>query len=247
MNDGDGAIARAWRLERRILQDVVLRNGYPWGMEHVLVEEIFDSLQELGQLHSRKMFGGVGLYCDEIFFGLLAWDILFFKVDDETRDAYLARKARPFLPGLEHPTDEATQKASYYEVPLEVQEQRGDFLLWARAALGAAKRKKAKKPRSKTQRKPRDPGKRPLRQLRNLGPVSSAWLKSVGIVTRADLEVLGSVKAYARVLDAGVKPNLNLLYAMEGALMDLDILRLPSVVKSSLRERFASLTRRKKA
>lgn len=59
------------------------------------------------------------------------------------------------------------------------------------------------------------PGKPP--QLRNLGPVSTRWLASVGIRRRADLIRLGPVEAFLRVKAAGHKPTLNLLWALAGA------------------------------
>lgn len=59
------------------------------------------------------------------------------------------------------------------------------------------------------------PGKRT--GLKNVGPVSAAWLESVGIRKRADLIRLGPVAAFLRVRDAGHKPSLNLLWALAGA------------------------------
>lgn len=59
------------------------------------------------------------------------------------------------------------------------------------------------------------PGKQP--GLKNVGPVSSRWLASVGIRKRADLIRLGPVAAFLRVKDAGHKPSLNLLWALAGA------------------------------
>ena len=55
-------------------------------------------------------------------------------------------------------------------------------------------------------------------KLRNIGPKSAAWLRQVGLRTRADLEGVGAVEAFMRVKRAGFKPSLNLLYALEGAL-----------------------------
>jgi DNA transformation protein and related proteins len=57
-----------------------------------------------------------------------------------------------------------------------------------------------------------------IEELPNLGAVSAEWLKQVGITTLAELTVLGSVQAYRRVQKLGVKPSLNLLYALEGAI-----------------------------
>lgn len=57
-------------------------------------------------------------------------------------------------------------------------------------------------------------------KLRNIGPKSAAWLRQVGLRTRADLTEVGAVDAFMRVKRAGFKPSLNLLYALEGALCD---------------------------
>ncbi len=48
-------------------------------------------------------------------------------------------------------------------------------------------------------------------KLRNIGPKSAAWLRQVGLRTRADLEAAGTVDAFMRGRRAGFKPGLNLL------------------------------------
>ena len=58
--------------------------------------------------------------------------------------------------------------------------------------------------------------------LPGLGPKSLAMLAAAGIHSRADLERLGSVRAYLRVKAAGQNASLNLLWAMEGALTGQD-------------------------
>ncbi|MDH5824871.1 TfoX/Sxy family protein [Luteimonas sp. RD2P54] len=57
-------------------------------------------------------------------------------------------------------------------------------------------------------------------KMRNIGPKSAAWLRQVGLRTREDLEAAGPVEAFMRVRRAGFRPSLNLLYALEGALLD---------------------------
>jgi len=54
---------------------------------------------------------------------------------------------------------------------------------------------------------------------KNVGPKSAAWLRQVGVRTMDDLTALGAVGAYIKVKRAGFKPSLNLLYALEGALV----------------------------
>jgi DNA transformation protein len=57
-------------------------------------------------------------------------------------------------------------------------------------------------------------------QLRNIGPKSAAWLRQVGLRSVEDLVAAGAVQAFLKVRRAGFKPSLNLLYALEGALLD---------------------------
>ena len=57
-------------------------------------------------------------------------------------------------------------------------------------------------------------------QLRNIGPKSAAWLRQVGLRSAEDLVAAGAVQAFIKVKRAGFKPSLNLLYALEGALLD---------------------------
>lgn len=76
-----------------------------------------------------------------------------------------------------------------------------------------------------------------ISELRGLGVVSARWLESVGINDEEDLRVLGAVEAFARVrLAAAPKASLNLLYALEAALMNVDWRSLPPELKRSLRE-----------
>ena len=59
-----------------------------------------------------------------------------------------------------------------------------------------------------------------ISSLQNLGPKSEKWLNEAGIYTLNDLKKLGAVKAFLKVKQLVKKPSLNLLYAIEGALID---------------------------
>ena len=95
-----------------------------------------DQLGCLGPIVSKRMFGGVGLYFDGLFFGLIADDVLYFKVDDENRRAYEAAGSKPF-----QPYGDDSYSMSYYEVPVEVLEDVDQLKAWARGAVVAAERK----------------------------------------------------------------------------------------------------------
>ena len=71
-------------------------------------------------------------------------------------------------------------------------------------------------------------------KLRNIGPKSAAWLRQVGLRTRADLAAVGTVDAFMRVKRAGFKPSLNLLYAIEGALCDCHWQEVPDARRGEL-------------
>jgi DNA transformation protein len=59
----------------------------------------------------------------------------------------------------------------------------------------------------------------------------------VGITTYEDLERLGSVAAYQLVADRRPEVSLNLLYALEGALLDVRWDLLSREVRADLRRR----------
>ena len=71
-------------------------------------------------------------------------------------------------------------------------------------------------------------------KLRNIGPKSAAWLRQVGLRSREDLAAVGALEAFMRVKRAGFKPSLNLLYALEGALLDCHWQEVPEARRNEL-------------
>ena len=92
-------------------------------------EEVLDRLAALGEFTSRPMFGGVGLYWRGVIFGILFRGRFYFKVDEESKDEYLARGMGPFRP------NERQALKSYYEVPPEILDDQEALLSWAREAI----------------------------------------------------------------------------------------------------------------
>ena len=113
---------------------------------------VLDQLARIPLLRSKRMFGGVGLYSGDSFFGIVAADELFFKVDDSNRSAYEAAGTEPFRPVINRPVS-----MSYWRVPIEVLEDPGELAAWALAAIRASGNA-ASKPKRKAKaarRKPR--------------------------------------------------------------------------------------------
>ena len=74
-----------------------------------------------------------------------------------------------------------------------------------------------------------------MAKLRNIGPKSARWLEAVGVRDLQDLERLGVVETFLRVRDAGFTTSLNLLWALQGAVMDIHWNELPPELKDALR------------
>ena len=115
---------------------------------------VLDQLAALGEVSSRRMFGGAGLYCEEFFFGLIADDTLYLRVDDSNRGDYTARAAQPFRPYADRPE----LSMSYYEAPAEVLEDALTLTEWARLSVEVAQRAPPREPprrRAARRRRPR--------------------------------------------------------------------------------------------
>lgn len=95
---------------------------------------VLDQLEELGDVTPRSMFGGVGLYHAGVFFGLLARDTLYLKIDDSSRPDYEAAGMAAFRP---YRGRGGTMR--YYAVPLDVLESAPELARWARKAVAAAR------------------------------------------------------------------------------------------------------------
>ena len=79
------------------------------------------------------MFGAIGLYRADVFFGIVAGDTLYLKVSDETRGEYEAAGMGPFAP---FPGRKSSMR--YYAVPVEVLESSVELVRWAKTAVAAA-------------------------------------------------------------------------------------------------------------
>jgi DNA transformation protein len=101
------------------------------------LDYVIDQLVGLGPVKSKRMFGGAGLYLDGVFFGLVADDVLYFKVGDTNKSDYVAAGSGPFKP-----FGNDSYEMSYYEVPGDVLEDPDLAKEWAAKALLVARQKK---------------------------------------------------------------------------------------------------------
>lgn len=103
---------------------------------------VLEQLAGLKSVRPRAMFGGVGLYADDVFFGIMAADALYLKVDDSNRGQYDAAGMTAFQPYAGRP-----MTMSYYQVPANVLEDGDELTAWARASIRVAARATLRKTR----------------------------------------------------------------------------------------------------
>jgi len=116
--------------------------------KHELLDHCLELLSPLGALRHRRMFGGWGIYVDDLFIAIIAFDQLYLKADAQTREQFLAAGCAPFQ--YERKGQAAT--LGYFVAPEEAMESPALMERWGRLALGAALRARAGKAGPKTSR-----------------------------------------------------------------------------------------------
>jgi DNA transformation protein and related proteins len=112
------------------------------------VTESFQSfvLEQLGRatagIRARRMFGGVGIYSNDLFFALIDDDILYLKTDATTQPRFEALGMAPF-----RPAGDQGETMAYHQLPAEILENPEALPAWVDDALRVARQ--AKKQRSR--------------------------------------------------------------------------------------------------
>ena len=97
-------------------------------------ELLSDALAPLGQVVVRRMFGGGGVYCGGVMFGLVADDTLYLKADETTTAAFEAEGCGPFVfEGKGKP-----MTMSYWRMPERLLDDPEEMVAWAAKALAVA-------------------------------------------------------------------------------------------------------------
>jgi DNA transformation protein len=114
---------------------------------------VLEQLDAIGPIATKRMFGAVALYADDRFFGLIAGDVLYLKVDGWTRVARERAGARPFVP---YPARPGTRSTKHFSVPAAILEDGDRLIAWARESIqiaGADSGRPKKKPAAARRRR----------------------------------------------------------------------------------------------
>lgn len=98
---------------------------------------LLEQMSDVEGVTHKKMFGGVGFYRDGVMFGGIMGGSMHLKVDDQTRDAFIDQGMEPF-----HHGKKGKSLPTYYQVPVDIVEDRDALAAWAEKAYQAARRSK---------------------------------------------------------------------------------------------------------
>lgn len=93
---------------------------------------IQDQLSEFGEVEVKRMFGGIGLFCEGLMFGKIGGDTFRLKVDATNQKDYEGRGMKPFY------SETKKKGMPYWEVPQEVLEDRSELKKWATKSFEVA-------------------------------------------------------------------------------------------------------------
>jgi DNA transformation protein len=113
------------------------------------VAHCLELLASAGAARSRRMFGGHGLYVDDLFIALVIGDRLYLKADAASRPAFAAEGCEPFV----YEGSGKSVTLGYWSAPPQAMESPALMLPWARRALQAALAARAATPVKRRTRK----------------------------------------------------------------------------------------------
>ncbi len=108
------------------------------------IDHFKELLRPLGVPRVKRMFGGHGVYVDELFIAIVTSEQVYLKTDAHTRATFEGAAGQPFC----YHAKGTPTTTSYWTVPAQALESPAEMLPWARLALDAALRARAAKPRS---------------------------------------------------------------------------------------------------
>jgi len=115
-------------------------------MSSEFVSYLHEVFAPLGVIRTRRMFGGYGIYHQDLMFAVLIDETLYLKADDSSRANFEALDLPPFR----YERQGKFISMSYYQAPEAIFDDPDEARLWGRRAYDAALRSPAKKPRKRS-------------------------------------------------------------------------------------------------
>lgn len=104
-----------------------------------------DLFETFGSIKTRKMFGTLGIYCDGLFFAIIADNELWLKADDFTLATFEEVGAEQYVYTLQ----KKPVVLPFYKAPEEIFDDEDSLRLWTQRALEAALRNRKQPKKTK--------------------------------------------------------------------------------------------------
>lgn len=184
------------------------------------IENAKRRLAELGAIGSRSQFGGYSLSVEEVVFALVSDGELYLRACEQVRPYLAERKMVPLC---------------YYKrgLPVELEYYRVDEPLWNEheqlVALSKICLNGARQHRLRQQKNRR------LKDLPNLTVRIESLLRQIGVCSIAMLKEQGARRTWLKLREYNKNLSINMLFALEGAILERHHEVLPEAVKAELR------------
>ncbi len=175
-------------------------------MDKPILNNSMKLFEPLGEIKSRSMFGGFGLFADETMFALVVNNQLHIRADQQTSSDFETQGLKPYV----YKKRGFPVVTKYYAISNDLWESSERLIEVAKQSLEQAKLEKKQQATSKPNR---------LKDLPNLRLATERMLKKAGIKSVEQLEEQGALNAYKAICNShSAKVSIELLWALEGAI-----------------------------
>lgn len=174
-------------------------------MDKPILKDSMKLFEPLGNIKSRSMFGGFGIFSGDIMFALVVKNELHIRADDKKAKLFTEQGMSPYVYHKR-----GFPVVTKYFALNEAQWQSSDSIFeLAQEALTQARADKAHQQREQVDR---------LKDLPNLRLGTERMLKKAGIESVEALKQHGSLEAFKAIRAFNEEVTVELLWALEGAI-----------------------------
>lgn len=127
---------RVWEADSQTSEMNLNKTLRSMALNQEFLEYVLDQLSEFGKVEVKKMFGGAGLFHEGLMFGKIGGSTFRLKVDQHNQQDYEERGMKPYY------SEKKKKGMPYWEVPVEVLEDKDELTKWALKSYEAAVRAK---------------------------------------------------------------------------------------------------------
>ena len=113
-------------------------------MDPEFIRELFSQFRPVTL---KRLFGGAGIYCEGLMFGLVFDGAVFLKVDETSIPDFERQGSRPFVYTRAKSSGRVGRHSlSYWRLPERLYDNPDELAVWAARALAIAEQKKFARP-----------------------------------------------------------------------------------------------------